>query len=361
MIDTYTGLAGNFGIRATVTVGSGSGGGGTPTLQFSSSLIDSSGTLALGQAASAPVTVKNPGTSSVTVSGIKSSLATFSASPQSFTLAAGASTTVTVTHTAPASGAAAEQATLTFNLGGGATSTLRVTSAATVTSGCTATAPGLLSWWAGDGNATDLTGGNNAAPQGNVSYTTGKVGQAFALASNGYLSVGNPTNLRLTSAMTINAWINPTVALSSGNLTAIVTKWAQVFNVQADTDGFGFWMQQNGSALNLFAAVHLAGGTSEPHAIGGNVPLNTWSHVAMTFDGANIVAYVNGQAVATSPAAGSIISSTRNILIGREDSTQPRPFTGGMDEIQIHGRALSAAEIQAIYNAGSNGVCKPGR
>lgn len=88
------------------------------------------------------------------------------------------------------------------------------------------------------------------------------------------------------------------------------------------------------------------------------MPLNAWSHVAMTYDGANIVVYVNGQAVAMTPATGTITSSTRNIFIGREDSTQPRHFPGGIDEVQIHSRALTAAEIQALYVGGSNGVCK---
>ena len=34
-------------------------------------------------------------------------------------------------------------------------------------------------------------------------------------------------------------------------------------------------------------------------------------------------------------------------------------FNGQLDEIEIHNRALSAAEIQAIYNAGSAGKAKP--
>src|SRR5262249_48172926 len=41
-------------------------------------------------------------------------------------------------------------------------------------------APGLVSWWRGEGNANDAQGGNNGALVGGVSYAPGKVGQAFS-------------------------------------------------------------------------------------------------------------------------------------------------------------------------------------
>ena len=34
-------------------------------------------------------------------------------------------------------------------------------------------------------------------------------------------------------------------------------------------------------------------------------------------------------------------------------------FSGLVDEVQIFNRVLSASEIQAIYQAGSAGECKP--
>ena len=36
----------------------------------------------------------------------------------------------------------------------------------------------------------------------------------------------------------------------------------------------------------------------------------------------------------------------------------PHPFAGRIDEPAVYNRALSAAEIQAIYNAGSAGKCQ---
>ena len=95
---------------------------------------------------------------------------------------------------------------------------------------------------------------------------------------------------------------------------------------------------------------------------GGVIPLNTWSHVAMTFDSGSgqLVIYVNGQSIGNINSPGAIIATSRNVFIGREDSFLPRPFSGLIDEVAIHSRALSASEIQSIYTAASAGMCKTG-
>jgi hypothetical protein len=71
----------------------------------------------------------------------------------------------------------------------------------------------LVSWWTGDGNANDQTGGTNGTVQGGTTFASGEVGQAFQFdGSTGYVQVGNPSNLRLTSAITINWPSSPRVA-----------------------------------------------------------------------------------------------------------------------------------------------------
>jgi hypothetical protein len=230
-------------------------------------------------------------------------------------------------------------------------------------SACVAAPANLVGWWSGDGNAADLTGNFNGTAQGGTTYATGEVGQAFSFnGSSGYVSLGNPAGLNLTSGFTIAAWINPHAAppTSSGtNMAAVLTKWAQNFNPTSDTDTYGLWLRNNSGALTMFAAIHQAG-TSEPNIQGGSISLNTWTHVATTFDAASgqFVLYVNGQSVASVDSPGAIVSSSHAVYIGQEASTLPRPFNGLTDEVQVFSRALSAAELQTIVQAGSNGVCK---
>ena len=40
------------------------------------------------------------------------------------------------------------------------------------------------------------------------------------------------------------------------------------------------------------------------------LPVNTWSYVALTYDGAQLTNYVNGSAAASVPASGAIQAST---------------------------------------------------
>lgn len=228
---------------------------------------------------------------------------------------------------------------------------------------CVPSPPSLVSWLPADGNASDSTGGNNGTLQGSANYATGKVGQAFQFdGTSAYVQVGNRANLRLTSGITIEAWINPRSlrAQSAGqNMGAIVTKWAQNGGDVADSDSYGLWLIQNGGNVSLFSAIHQAGG-SGPHMTGGYIPLNAWSHVAMTFDAisGSYVLYVNGQVANSATAKGAIFATNQNVQIGREDSYLARVFDGFIDEAAIFSRALSASEIQAIFNADSAGKCK---
>ena len=70
--------------------------------------------------------------------------------------------------------------------------------------------------------------------------------------------------------------------------------------------------------------------------------------------------FVNGGVVAQQNL-GSFIPGPSTLLFGQRPSGGVvTRYAGQMDEISVYGRALSAAEIQAIYNAGSAGKCLSG-
>jgi hypothetical protein len=78
--------------------------------------------------------------------------------------------------------------------------------------------------------------------------------------------------------------------------------------------------------------------------------------------------YVNGQLVADPPPqTGNIdpMFETSSLAIGSEGGRTSEPdligtryFHGLIDEVGLYNRSLSETEIQAIYNAGSYGICK---
>lgn len=217
---------------------------------------------------------------------------------------------------------------------------------------------GIVSWWTGDGTPNDATGANPGTLSGGIGYTAGAVSQAFDLDGNtGHVSIGDPASLRLTTGITIEAWIRPTAGpRASDVLASIVTKWSQKWWDDPDSDSYGLWLIEEGGQLQLFSALHQPGGL-EPHINGGNVPLNVWSHVAMTFDSATgaYAIYVNGVSVASFVSPGPLFATSAAVLVGREASGIPRPFTGQLDEVTIYDRALTSAELQSIVNAGAGG------
>src|SRR5262249_24109805 len=88
------------------------------------------------------------------------------------------------------------------------------------------TAPGLVSWWRGEGNAIDAVGGNNGTLVGGVTYAAGKVGQAFSFNGTDQVQVPSAANLNLTSALTLEAWIDPSTLAFSGGFGAVIAKSA---------------------------------------------------------------------------------------------------------------------------------------
>src|SRR5207253_2765240 len=70
-----------------------------------------------------------------------------------------------------------------------------------------------------------------------------------------------------------------------------------------------------------------------------------------------MILYFNGQPVATNAIGAKVINaSSSNLRIGNEDNGNT-PFDGQIDEPAVYNRALSAAEIQAIYSAAYVGKC----
>ena len=227
---------------------------------------------------------------------------------------------------------------------------------------CVAPPSGLVSWWPGNGNTNDVVGQNNGTLRGGVTFTAGEVGQSFSLnGTDSFVEIPDSPDLTPPSnSMTLDAWIRPDV-ISGPH--AIVTKYSPVLNVSwvlMDLDGFiRFGVYQAGS-IDLGRVVD----TTNPVLTVGE-----WQHVAGTFNIATqeIKVYANGLEVPTvlSPAQTlstitSIKDSSSAVRIGAlqtGDFNLNYFWSGLIDEVEIFDRALSAFEIQSIFNAESAGKC----
>lgn len=84
----------------------------------------------------------------------------------------------------------------------------------------------------------------------------------------------------------------------------------------------------------------------------GALPLGTWHHLVVTFDGAQLTLYIDNR-VASLNAVGSALPKTNNTWkIGYQNcDCSGNGFTGDLDEIAFYAAALSAERVAVHYHA----------
>jgi hypothetical protein len=197
---------------------------------------------------------------------------------------------------------------------------------------------------AGSGSSlVDVSGNaNNGTISGGTSWTTGKYGGALSFnGSTGRVSVPASPSLGLSSAMTLMAWIQPTASQSG---------WRTI--IQRQTDAYFLNASNETGPLRPSGGGTFAGNTSWVTGTTAN-PVNAWTHVALTYDGAALRLYVNGTQVATGAASGAIQASSNPLWIGG-NNPYGEYFQGLIDEARVYNRALTATDIQAAMNTPLN-------
>jgi len=196
----------------------------------------------------------------------------------------------------------------------------------------------MVAWWPGDGNANDIIGGNNSSLVSNVGFAAGEVGLAFDL-NGGYVQVPDAPSLDITSQITIDAWIKPSAL--GGRVVDKITAGGHD----------GYLLDTYGGVIRFqIGSDSVSGSTS--------LPIGTWSHIAGVYDGSQMTVYLNGVLDGSLTISIPIPVNSLPLRIGA-DSNGSSLFSGLIDEVELFNRALSIGEIQAIYNAGSAGKCKP--
>ena len=221
---------------------------------------------------------------------------------------------------------------------------------------CTPSPSDLIDWWPGEGDAKDIAGGNDGTMAGGMSYARGAAGQAFSFdGTSGCVSVPDSPSLdSLTTNITIELWMKAAQLTANADWKGIVTKGNSSWRLQATS----------GAKTVAFST----SGVSPKGDLSGtrNVNDGQWHHVAAVYDGISMYIYVDGTLDVSQPANGAIAQNNYPMCIGANSQAYVPGcrcnelgyfFNGLVDEVSIYHRALSASEIQAIYNAGGSGKC----
>ncbi len=230
---------------------------------------------------------------------------------------------------------------------------------------CVSPPSGLISWWPGEGNANDTVGPNNGYLTNDISFTNCEVNLAFSMGTNGFVFVPASPSLDVGPGpgFTIEGWIYPTAISASAPYP--IVEWSQDGGVYSGQQFFVSSTLLNSSGC-LFAGFIESNNAyaGDWFASAANIVTNNgFQHVALTYNHAtgDAAMYLNGVMVASKQINVSVPWTTGNVLIGRRINintpSQNFHFAGREDEISLYNRALSAAEIQSIYNAGSAGKC----
>ncbi len=310
----------------------------------------------------APVIVSQPANQTVTVGGTAAfSVVANGTAPLSYQWSLNGTNIAGATNTALSLGnvqlsQAGNYAVLVSNSVNFVLSTNALLTVVPLSSNCVAPPSGLVSWWKAEDNAFDSAGSNLGTAYGGLSFTNGRVGSAFRFnGTTAHVRIPDSPSLHFTNALTIEAWVSPT---SHGSYHDVINKWDLVGSGQKS---YVMGLYPDGRAY-LTVCADGNDGFATVVTTTNAVPLNQWTYLAATFDGASLRIYVNGVYQAQVAYLHLIFPGTHDLGIGGTvGGAAPGqvgfPFAGLIDEPAIYGRALSAAEILSVYTAGANGKC----
>jgi len=194
------------------------------------------------------------------------------------------------------------------------------------------------------GNTQDNSGNNNnGSINGGVQLTTDRNdngNSAYSFDGNGdFIQVPHSSELNV-NRVTISAWI---YLDSYKDDQRIVTK-----ETGSTKPWSSYTLLMSGSGEKYLQFRIGINGERRTVTSNAQIPLNQWVHVAGTFDGSSLKAYINGQLNSTANYSGNIQNTSNPIYIG-DSQFWSRGLDGKIDEVKIYNKALTSGEIANLF------------
>ncbi|MCT4622142.1 MAG: T9SS type A sorting domain-containing protein [Schleiferiaceae bacterium] len=159
---------------------------------------------------------------------------------------------------------------------------------------------------------------------------------------NDKIDVGNPSNLQIAgNSMTVEAWIN------ASSWTAQVWQ-GNVVNQENNSTNDGFMLRVGANGTLNFGIGTATTAWYEVNSNAGLLQLNTWTHIAGTYDGSYIRIYKDGQPIDSLSVTGGIVAGNVPLTIGARNND--RFYNGLIDEVRIWSVTRTKAEISQDMN-----------
>jgi len=215
---------------------------------------------------------------------------------------------------------------------------------------CTAEPSGIVSWWQGEWDASDVFASNPGVIEGNVTFTPAEVGNAFTFADGSDVRIPSSATLNAESGFTVEAWINPDDVSTEQPILAWNSGYAT---------GVALWITSFGA---LGANVRDTA-LNDHGIIGGQITAGVFQHVALSFDGTKACLFVNGANVGQrkDSQSGQTPLMSGDLYFGfnpmDDEEVTGTQFIGQLDEIAFYHAALSEDEIHRLYMVAGGGKC----
>lgn len=162
---------------------------------------------------------------------------------------------------------------------------------------------------------------------------------------NDVVTIADNPSLNTGTGLTIEAWIRPTDRNTPIQTVVNKSSFATQGYVFPRTDdgwrSISFYVHLEGQGWKIARAPY--------PLVNGQPQINTWHHVAATYDGFKLRIYVNGVLSATEEFVGQLSRNTNPISIGNQ-SGYTEFYQGNLDEVRIWNRALDLCEITNNMN-----------
>lgn len=196
---------------------------------------------------------------------------------------------------------------------------------------------GLIAYYPFNGNANDESGNGNHGTNSGAVLTTdrwGRANKAYSFNST-YITVPNSSSLQSpTTSITIAFWTN-------------ISQW--------DNNMAGFFAKSNSASLGQYGSI----ASTTPYIqfdLGGQYvritrffATNTWYFICLQWDGQKARLFLNGTVYDSANFSGTLTPDTNPLILGKHTPGTTRYLKGKLDDIRIYKRALTASEIQKLY------------
>jgi hypothetical protein len=208
---------------------------------------------------------------------------------------------------------------------------------------------GLVGYWKFDegsgSTVVDISGnGNTGTLNSGPVWVDGKFGKALSFDGvDDHVQVPQSSSLDVTDQISVETWVYPRAYVdNTGMVSHIISRCdysgghIYVLSMYPDSNKISF-------SINPYP---------DEYPSVADLPLNAWTHLAMTYDGSYVRLYINGEFDSSYAQSGPIYTTSNWLAFGCKP-TGPwggvgtyAYFNGMIDEVRIYDRALSQQEIQ---------------